>query len=496
MSVQRDQVDAQKYVHRRVVNALLTSDADTQTNPLRTLGRATIVSCILGVLVTLGFLAYGFVSKGGSTDWQAEGAVVVAEETGSRYVYLDGLLHPVANLTSALLIAGGSGEDATEPVHVSDNSIAAAPRGAPLGILGAPDAVVDADHLTHEGWSTCSVLTAAASGELVPAVQVGPGSPGLGRALKPNEAILVDVNGDAGGGAQLVWSNARWPVNDPTDVLTAFAAAPTVPISVGTAWANVVPPMGATVELPEIPARGEPSVTIGGETLKVGQVLVSELAGRKQYYLAYPDGLLPVSSSLAFLALGDPRNNSLYASGNPHARDVDAAEVNDAGLSSQVAPLADLPTAVPLIVNPAISSTAGLCATFTAVGDTITTSVVVVDPLALGGSTAVSAPPSGAGSVTSTGTVDFAVSDRVRMAPGSGALVRAAEPDGSGTGTVYVITDQGIKYPVADAAALAALGYEGVAPDLVPTELLAVIPTGPSLDPVAARTVVSLSDIG
>ena len=70
---------------------------------------------------------------------------------------------------------------------------------------------------------------------------------------------------------------------------------------------------------------------------------------------------------------------------------------------------------------------------------------------------------------------------------GRGALLRAEQPDGSTTGTIYLVTDQGMKFPIADDDALAALGYDDVTPDEVPRTLLDVIPTGPSLDPAAAR---------
>ena len=69
--------------------------------------------------------------------------------------------------------------------------------------------------------------------------------------------------------------------------------------------------------------------------------------------------------------------------------------------------------------------------------------------------------------------------------------VRAAQPDGSATGTIYLVTDQGMKFPIADDDALAALGYGGVTPDVLPRTLLDVIPTGPSLDPAAARSVAN-----
>ena len=128
---------------------------------------------MIGALVVLGFLAYGFVSRGGNTDWREEGAVVVARESGTRFVYLSGLLHPVANLTSARLIAGGG----TDVVYVSENSIAEAPRGEPLGILGAPDTVPEAELLVHEDWTACSALVELESGAVAPSVQVAPGVP-------------------------------------------------------------------------------------------------------------------------------------------------------------------------------------------------------------------------------------------------------------------------------------------------------------------------------
>lgn len=480
MSVQRDQVDAQKYVHRRVVNALLTSDADTQQTPLRSVARATVVSMILGALIVGGFLAYGFISKGGNTGWQEEGSVVIAEETGTRYVYLDGLLHPVANLTSARLI---SGSGATDPVYVSANSIATAPRGAPLGILGAPDAMPAPEDLVHEPWSACSALTATSSGELAPVVQVGPGTPGGAQALLPDEAVLVGVEGSE----QLVWAGARWRLGDSEMVLTAFNEPAATPVDVGTAWVNAVPAAGTRLEAPDIPGHGEPGAMVAGVPTLVGQVFVTELADGEQYYLAVADGLLPVPSPLAALILADPRNTALYADGRVEAIATDAAAVTAVGLSQASPPAEGLPEELPVILNADLSEHAGLCVTYAGSEEAADLVVSVVDPLEL-------VSTAGAGSEPPTGAaVDYALSDRVGMTPGTGALVRAQTPDGGGTGTVYVVTDQGVKYPVAGAEALDALGYDGVTPDPLPRELLDVIPTGPSLDPLAARTVVDPS---
>lgn len=477
MSVRKDQVDAQKYVHRRVVNALLTSDADTQQNPLRTLARATIVSCLLGALIVGGFLAYGFISKGGSTDWRSEGSVVIVEETGTRYVYLDGLLHPVANLTSALLISGeGTSEDGElVTFSVSENSLATASRGAPLGILGAPDSVVAADDLLHDGWTVCTARVPTSSGGLEPTVVVMPGTPSLARPLAADSAVLVDVDGVS----QLIWAGSRWDLSDVGAVLTAFNEPASAALAVGTAWADVVPAMGGQLTLPAIADRGAAAVEVGGEAALVGQVFVTEAGDRSQYYLAYADGLLAVPSSVAVLALADPLNAPLYPDRPVAARVTDTAAVNAAGPSSADPLGAQWPDSVPSIVNNTMSRSTGLCVTFGADEGRTTSVLSTVDPIdlgALGGGDA---------------ETEFAGSDRVQLSPSTGALVRAESPDGAELGTVYVITDQGVKYPLAGPAAIAALGYDGIVPDVLPRPLLDIIPTGPSLDPVAARTVVA-----
>lgn len=59
------------------------------------------------------------------------------------------------------------------------------------------------------------------------------------------------------------------------------------------------------------------------------------------------------------------------------------------------------------------------------------------------------------------GAADYVVADRVALEPGRGALVRATQPDGSTSGTIYLVTDLGIKFPIADGDPLASLGYGG-----------------------------------
>ncbi len=72
--------------------------------------------------------------------------------------------------------------------------------------------------------------------------------------------------------------------------------------------------------------------------------------------------------------------------------------------------------------------------------------------------------------------------DAIAVAPGGGALVRALSGAGTGS-TLYLVTDTGVKFPLASAAAAKQLGYGAATPPAVPEALLTLLPTGPSLDP-------------
>ncbi|HYU84726.1 MAG TPA: type VII secretion protein EccB, partial [Kribbellaceae bacterium] len=78
-----------------------------------------------------------------------------------------------------------------------------------------------------------------------------------------------------------------------------------------------------------------------------------------------------------------------------------------------------------------------------------------------------------------------------------GALVQALPADGASApgATVYLVTDQGIRYALATRSgdAKTALGYGDVEPVQVPSSLLALIPTGPTLDRAAATRVFAVS---
>ncbi|WMX43812.1 type VII secretion protein EccB [Streptomyces roseicoloratus] len=74
------------------------------------------------------------------------------------------------------------------------------------------------------------------------------------------------------------------------------------------------------------------------------------------------------------------------------------------------------------------------------------------------------------------------------MRPGGGALVQALGAGGSPIGTTtYLVTDVGVKYRLPDATSLERLGLKGGRAQAVPSRLLDMLATGPSLDVRVAR---------
>ena len=74
----------------------------------------------------------------------------------------------------------------------------------------------------------------------------------------------------------------------------------------------------------------------------------------------------------------------------------------------------------------------------------------------------------------------------VQLPTGGGALVAARpNPDILGT-TVYLVTDTGMRYPVAGQRTLEQLGLGGSSVAQLPSAMVGLLPLGPLLDPAAA----------
>ena len=170
MASLRDQVEAYNYATRRQVLALLQGDDSVSVDPRRRLNRSLFGGLLLGVVVLAAAGVAGFLSGSGSTSVPDSGVIVDAD-TGAAYVRIGDVLHPALNMTSAKLVAGN---DVTE---VSSATLRSLPRGLPVGIPGAPEALPPSGELTTRAWSVCTVAPQASAARSQVVVSVGAPAP-------------------------------------------------------------------------------------------------------------------------------------------------------------------------------------------------------------------------------------------------------------------------------------------------------------------------------
>jgi type VII secretion protein EccB len=464
MRTRREQVQAHRFVTRRIVSALLSGEPETSELPMRRLGLALFGSVLVAAIVLAVVGVIGFVNPGGG---RAEaGELVIMRETGARYVLVDRTLHPVLNWTSALLFAGS---DQPAVRQMSRRSLSAYDIGAPIGIPGAPDPPPDRKALLRLPWSVCSVTAAGGSTAITTQVLVGRAPSG---GAGPGDAALLVATGGEGTPETryLIWDDRRFRVTDDA-ALTALDLAAVRPVRVGQPLVNSIT-AGPDLAPPRIPRTGENSARpINGAVAKIGSVYRSG----QQFYVLLDRGLAPIGSVTARLLLARETRPPVG---------ISAAEAANADVEDVVEP-AGFPAAVPAIARVQAEATM-VCAVRTGAETRgRTTSVAAYGP----GDEQLAMPL--ADSVARDGADGVRTADRVLVASGRGALVRAQPaPDVRSDTTIYLITDQGYKYPLRDAdgvSAVTALGYAGYDPVPVPSSVLALVPTGPTLDPRAAR---------
>ncbi|WP_433792713.1 type VII secretion protein EccB [Actinoplanes sp. CA-252034] len=434
MPSRQDELHSYQYSVQRVVAALVSHDPDPHRSPLRRAGVTALVGLLVAALIVGGFAVYGLFTGHSMADAKDTAAVLLEKNSGARYVYLksDGKLHPVLNYTSGLLLTEG---DTPSLKTVPSERLAEIPLGATLGIPDAPDALPASGSLLGGAWSVC---TDTASGQARSTLVVGT-APSGGSA--PAGGLLVR---DAGGRTHLINDGKRHllPAARVDAIERALGWYGTRPWLVSTAWVDAVP-AGPDLAAPVLPSGRKNSVIPGR---RVGQVLTGD--GRT-YAVVLADGIAALTEMQAKLLATTPItvDAEVFVRLPPSDTQLVGAE----GLPSTVPKLADAAT--------------GACVTMPG-------AAIKVNPTIPAGTV-----PSGKARV-----------DLVHVPRGKGALVEAtASPDApEGSGTVSLITDAGLYYPLAGRDLLSRLGYGSVRPTRIPAQLVAYLPAGPALDPVRA----------
>jgi type VII secretion protein EccB len=473
MQTRREQVRAYRFVTRRVVSALLSGEPETNDLPMRRLSIAIFGSVMVAVLVFAAVGAYGQIVSGhGKTD---ENVLIIERDTGARYVYLsDHVLYPVLNYASARLLLGQPNPTIKQ---MSSASLRGIPRGRVLGIPDAPDSLPDPKALLSLPWSLCSAPRS--HDETVPLSQLLVGAPPPGGTDLGATALLA-ASGRVGGQQYLIWQSKdngleRLKLGKQVSALLNLQGDPVV---VGQAAIEGIPAGPDLVQI-TLAEPGMPShKTIAGAPAPIGQVY----RVGAQFYV-----MLRVGPEPGLVPIGEVTRDLLTGTGTQPIT-IDSQQAAPYRLDVHYEPKG-FPDTVPKTYQ-ATSRAPATCLSYGGSEPTNPQlSVRVYDTdydhlpadLMVTGDPGVTQIQRGVQSV-----------DRVVVGGGHGALVRELPSLGaaaSGT-TVYLITDQGTKFPVPDSAdVLASLGYAGVNPVPVSAALLGLIPTGPELDPLAARGV-------
>jgi type VII secretion protein EccB len=471
MATKRDQLQAYQFLVQRVVSALVIRESDPEQPPFRRPTAAAIGSVALAVLVLAGFGVFGLIAPGGKNAWRDGESIIVEKETGTRFVYLDGRLHPVTNYVSALLALNKH----APLMNVSRNSLAGVTRGPRIGIEDAPDSLPGPNGVLISGWSICSAPGKDETGAMVEESVLMVGRQPVNARQVDADALLVAV--ERTGDQYLLWNGYRHRI-DASDTVTLGLALRSEPRATVAAELLDALPVGDALKPIRLTDLGKPSRAVATQPgLRIGQLMVlSASGGNPQYYLADRDQLRPLSPLQYDIQLAFAPTEKAYGGRQPVGVPLGLIEAGRANLAAP-APTGpgQLPSTRPTFVDPGDAGTA-LCATFDPGQAVPRLAVEVV------------MPPKDERTVTPASTTrGTRLADRVVVPPGQVALVETMPSTGTPAPAVGLVSDLGVYYPLAGADLLDALGYAGVAPVRMPAGLVARIPAGDGLDAEAAR---------
>lgn len=455
MASRSDQLHSHQFSLQRAIGALAMRDPDPVASPLRRIGGALFASVMIAVLAVAAVGVYGLLRPSAGEAWREGRATIIEKETGARYVYVEGVLYPVLNYTSAILLLG-----TTDTVPVARAELVGVPRGTPVGIPGAPDPLPGREQLVADPWTLCSRPSTEDTDGTESVLRVGwvPGGPPLDQA----GVLAVDPTG----GFHLLWNNRRFALADHQAVLAAFTWAESSAIGVSAALLNVIP---AGPDLgPVATVRGDDDSAVPG--LSVGEVfVVTNPDGNRLYGVALEDGVSTVTAVQAALLVVDNANG-----GDP-VRELSPADYAAAPQLASLIPTGDDAPPPNTPTQTAPGENGGLCATFTSDGELPSLAAVDVLTPITGEAPAASDPAAAAPSA-----------DYVAVPPGRAAVVESLASPGTGAGSLAVVADLGQRFAVPSVDVLGMLGYSGVTPQRLPAALVALVPAGRALDPAAA----------
>ncbi|MCO6011608.1 type VII secretion protein EccB [Actinoallomurus purpureus] len=459
MQTRRDLYQAHKLMMQRVGLALLQGEPDVAESPMRRPSVAAFSGAMVAVLIAAVFGVIGFISPSGAKGLDQGGTVIIERETGTKYVYDTNRkrLLPVLNYASAKL-ALDSGNSAQRVV--SRKSLAKFTRGPMIGIPGAPDSLPDPNHLVKKPWSVCVRNGTTTAGGTRSVTSLVAGSSVGGRLLGAGQAVVVQ----AGGQSYVIWNNQRMHMTLPPAQAGSVTRVQPAPVS--QTWLNPLD-QGADFVAPPVGNRGGAVPGVDGS---VGQVFKVPSGA---WYVLLSDGFAQITETQGILLLAEPQTKeNAYHGQAAVARDTDFGTVTSKPSTQHVMD-ARLPQTMPDFV-PWDASTP-LCAVY---ADMDKGSVSA--RLSIGGSL-----PDVDPTISGQGTTV----DQVILPPGGAALVGLlpAANELNAINSWYIVNDAGVCFPLSSKDTAQKLGYNVNNAAPIPKGVQQLMPTGPTLDPTAAR---------
>ena len=416
MASNKDILNAQRFNRRRLVTAFISG------TPGGLIGGIVISLLMLGIA-----FAMGKFSPTLPDNWQ-NNTLIIVKGTGARYYSVQGVLHPIYNVTSARMrTPAGS----LQTVSVGEKVIAGIPRGDAIGEPEAPDNVPAPADLKATEWNACVMENASTHTW----VSIRPDG------LEPVTTTLVK-QGDT---LYVIAENVRHRIEpEHLEVLKNTLNINDSPVfDVPADWLNLFN---------------------NGTPFPVGTIINVKFPEGDHHYLVIGDGQLVQLSDVSYAMY------QASSTGNPYTIDpptVSVGEIANIHVVTEGGPVpADWPDILGTITNEQARPCAHLDVSDIEKGSVL--SAIPADSPDLA-----SAPPA----VGSTSVLG-----------GSGVLARSTS--GGSLGAVMLISDTGLSHGLGlnYSEAMQRLGYDENSITPIPGPWIALIPEGIDLKPIDPAT--------
>jgi type VII secretion protein EccB len=475
--VTRHQVSGWRFVMRRIASGIALHDTRMLVDPLRTQSRAVLMGVVLLATGLAGCFVFSLIRPNGTV---GTNTVLADRSTAALYVRVGDQLHPVLNLTSARLIVGKP----VNPATVKSTELDRFPRGNLIGIPGAPERMVQ-NTTRDANWTVCDGVGGTSRAVHSTGVTVIAGHPDSSGAraakLDAKQAILVD----SGNSTWLLWDGRRSQINLADHAVTNA-------LGLGLNNSDVPAPrpvaLGLFNAIPEAPPLAAPGIPNAGAPAgfsvpaPIGAVVVSyaldqNSSGAARYYAVLPDGLQPISPVLAAIL----RNTNSYGLDQPPRLGADAVAKLPV---SRMLDTSRYPDQQVTLVDAAKDPVT--CAYWSKPAGAATSSLSLLSGSAL-------PVPESIRTVEMVGASpqNSSVATRVALAPGTGYFAQTVTGGAGapGTGSLFWVSDTGVRYGIDNEAENSAAGRGktvealGLAEPAVPVpwSVLSLFASGPAL---------------